>query len=325
MSYEGFRADVRGLCSRRTAELRIRAGALGKRLREDWQLYLLLAPLAIWFAIFLYKPMLGLRIAFKDYSPFLGLAGSPWIGFENFWSLLSDDQFLRAIRNTLAISFASLLIAFPAPIALALMFNEIGNARLRRAAQIIAYLPHFISVVIIAGLVMALASPSTGPVNVLRTRFGLDPIYFLTVPDYFRPIFIGSNIWKEAGFESIVYLAAITGVSPALYEAARMDGATRLQMIRHITLPSILPVILVMLVIRVGNLVEVGFETIVLLYQPATYETSDVIATYIYRVGLQSNDYGLAAAAGLFNAVVALILVWGANRVSRRASTGALW
>ncbi len=325
MPYEGFRTDMSGLISRCGLDVSVRAAAVAKRLRQDWQLYLLLAPLAIWFVVFLYKPMLGLRIAFKDYSLFLGLSGSPWIGFENFWSLLSDDQFLRAIRNTLAISSASLLIAFPAPIVLALMFNEIGHAGFRRAAQIIAYLPHFISVVIIAGLVIALASPSTGPVNVLRARFGLEPIYFLTVPEYFRTIFIGSNIWKEAGFESIVYLAAITGVSPALYEAARMDGATRLQMIWHITLPSILPVILVMLVIRVGNLIEVGFEYIVLLYQPATYETSDVIATYIYRVGLQSNDYGLAAAAGLFNALVALLLVWGANRVSRRASTGALW
>ena len=302
-----------------------RAVEIRDRLRRDWQLYALLAPLALWFAIFLYKPMLGLRIAFKDYSLFLGLAGSPWIGFENFVSLFADDQFWRAFCNTLTISALSLLIAFPVPIVLALMFNEIGHSGLRRTAQVIAYLPHFISVVIIAGLVIAMASPSTGPLNVLRTRFGLEPIYFLTIPDYFRAIFIGSNIWKEAGFESIVYLAAITGISPALYEAARMDGASRLQMIRFITLPSILPVILVMLVIRVGDLIEVGFEYIILLYQPATYETADVIATYIYRVGLQSNDYGLAAAAGLFNAIVALILVYGANRLSRRASSGALW
>jgi putative aldouronate transport system permease protein len=199
---------------------------------------------------------------------------------------------------------------------------------------VITYLPHFISVVILDGLVVALASPSTGPVNIIRSGLGLEPIYFLTRPEYFRTIFIGSNIWKEAGFESIVYLAAISGISPSLYEAARLDGATRFQMMRYITLPSILPVILVMLIIRVGNLIEVGFEYIVLLYQPATFDTSDVIATYIYRVGLQSNDYGLAAAAGLINAVVALVLVYGANRFSRRFSgagqpdakaTGALW
>jgi putative aldouronate transport system permease protein len=301
---------------------------------QNWQLYVLVAPLLIWFAVFLYKPMLGVRIAFKDYSLFLGLAKSPWIGFENFVALFQDDQFLRAVRNTLTISLYSLLLAFPVPIMLALMFNEIQHGGLRRAAQVVAYLPHFISVVIIAGLVVALASPSTGPLNLIRQGLGGEPVYYLTRPEYFRTIFIGSNIWKEAGFESIIYLAAITGISPSLYEAAKLDGASRVQMIRYITLPSILPVILVMLTIRVGNLIEVGFEYIVLLYQPATFDTSDVISTYIYRVGLQSNDYGLAAAAGLINAVVALVLVYGANRVSRRFSgkdegdgkaTGALW
>jgi putative aldouronate transport system permease protein len=302
---------------------RLRLAAIAQRLRQDWQLYVLLAPLLIWFLVFLYKPMLGIRIAFKDYSLFLGLAKSPWIGFENFAALFSDDQFLRAVRNTVTISAYSLLLAFPVPILLALMFNEIQSGALRRAAQVITYLPHFISVVIIAGLVVALASPSTGPVNIIRAGLGLEPVYFLTRPEYFRTIFIGSNIWKEAGFESIIYLAAISGISPSLYEAARLDGATRLQMIRYITLPSILPVILVMLIIRVGNLIEVGFEYIVLLYQPATFDTSDVISTYIYRVGLQSNDYGLAAAAGLINAVVALVLVYGANRFSRRFSGGA--
>ena len=299
--------------------------AAGQKLRQDWQLYVLLAPLAIWFAVFLFWPMAGLRIAFKDFSLYLGLVHSPYIGFENFAALWGDSQFWRAVGNTLTISAYSLLFAFPVPILLALMFNEIGNDRWRRAVQVVAYLPHFISVVIIAGLVIALASPSTGPLNVLREKMGLDPIYFLTVPGYFRTIFIGSNVWKEAGFESIVYLAAISGISPSLYEAAKLDGASRLQLIRYVTLPSILPVILVMLIIRIGNMIEVGFEYIVLLYQPATYETADVIATYMYRVGLQGTDYGLAAAAGLANAVVALLLVWGANRFSRRVSTGGLW
>ena len=294
-------------------------------LRRDWQLYALLAPLVLWFAVFLYTPMWGLRIAFKDFSLFLGISKSPWIGLENFRALLGDSQFLRAVHNTLTISAYSLVFAFPMPIVLALMFNEIRADRWRRAAQVVTYLPHFISVVIIAGLVIALASPSTGPLNVLRAKLGLDPVYFLTVPQYFRSIFIGSNIWKEAGFESIVYLAAIAGISPSIYEAARLDGASRLQIIRYVTLPSILPVILVMLIIRIGNMIEVGFEYIVLLYQPATFETADVISTYMYRVGLQGNDYGLAAAAGLFNAVVALVLVYGANRLSRRVSSGALW
>ena len=300
-------------------------GRLLEDLRRDWQLYLLLAPMLIWFLVFLYKPMYGLQIGFKDYSLFRGIENSPWVGLDNFIRLFSDDYFLRAIRNTLLISFYSLLFAFPVPVLLALMFNEIQHAGLRKAAQTITYLPHFISVVIIAGLVINVLSPSTGIVNVLLERLGFERVYFLTIPEYFRPIFIGSSVWKEAGFESIVYLAAIAGISPALYESARIDGATRWQMMWHITLPSILPTIIIMLIIRVGNLIEVGFEYIILLYQPATYETADVVSTFIYRAGLQNNQYALGTAAGLFNAVVALILVYGANRLSRKYSSSSLW
>jgi putative aldouronate transport system permease protein len=294
-------------------------------LREDWQLYMMLAPLLIWFAVFLYTPMAGLLIAFKDYSLFKGAAGSPWIGFENFAALAGDEQFWRAVGNTLTLGLLSLLLGFPAPLLLALMFNEIQHARWRRWAQIITYLPHFISGVIVAGLVVALLSPSSGAVNVVRAGLGFEKLYFLTIPEYFRAIYIGSGIWKEAGFESIVYLAAIAGISPSLYEAARIDGASRLQLIRHVTLPSLIPTVLVLLLIKVGHIIEVGFEYIVLLYQPATYATSDVISTYIYRAGLQQSDYGLAAAAGLANAIVALILVWGANALSRRYSATRLW
>jgi putative aldouronate transport system permease protein len=186
-------------------------------------------------------------------------------------------------------------------------------------------LPHFISAVIIAGLVINMLSPSSGIVNIVLEKFGFETVYFLAHPDYFRPIFIGSSIWKEAGFESIVYLAAIAGVSPALYEAARVDGATRWQLMRHVTLPGILPTVIVMLIIRVGNLIEVGFEYIILLYQPATYQTADVISTFIYRIGLQNTQYALGTAAGLFNAVVALVLVYTANRLSRTYSTARLW
>ncbi len=294
-------------------------------LRDDWQLYAMLAPLLIWFAVFLYKPMLGLIIAFKDYSLYKGVAASPWVGLENFAALFGDEQFRRAIANTLTLGILSLVIAFPVPVLLALMFNELGDGRFRRFAQIVAYLPHFISVVIIAGLVVALLAPSNGAINIARAGLGFDQLYFLTIPGYFRTIYIGSGIWKEAGFDSIVYLAAIAGISPALYEAARLDGASRIQLIRHITLPALVPTIIILALIKVGHVIEVGFEYIVLLYQPATYATSDVIATYIYRAGLQTGDYGLAAAAGLFNAIVALALVWGANTLSRRVSTATLW
>jgi len=298
---------------------------LGEDLRKDRQLYLLIAPMIIWIATFLYKPMTGLQIAFKDFSIFKGIEGSPWVGWDNFQVLLSNDMFLRAFTNTLTLSFLGLIFAFPVPIILALMFNEVQSVVARRWAQTVVYLPHFISVVIVAGLVINLLSPSTGVVNHVLDWLGFERIYFLTQPEWFRPVFIGSGIWKEAGFESIVYLAAIAGVSPTLYESARVDGASRWQMMWRITLPSILPTIVIMLIIRVGNLVEVGFEYIILLYQPSTFETADVVSTFIYRTGLQGNQYDVATAAGLFNAVIAFILVFTANRISRKVTSTSLW
>jgi putative aldouronate transport system permease protein len=305
--------------------LQVRIASVGRRLRRDWQVYALLAPMLIWFLVFAYWPMSGLQIAFKKYSLFRGIEGSPWIGLEHFYTLFNDEAFLRAIRNTFIIAGYTLLFAFPAPILLALMFNEIQHQGFKKTAQTIVYLPHFISVVIIAGMVISFFSPSTGVVGRILTALGYEPIYFLTRPEWFRPIFVGSNIWKEAGFESIVYLAAIAGINPALYESARVDGASRWQMIWKITLPSILPTILIMFIIRIGNVVEVGFEYIILLYQPTTYETADVISTYVYRQGIQGSKYGLAAAAGLFNSVIAFILVFGANVVSKRISRTSLW
>lgn len=298
---------------------------LGEDLRRDWQLYLLLAPMVIWFALFLYKPMHGLQIAFKDFSIFRGVDASPWVGFAHFQELFNNGLFIRSFFNTIIISSIGLIFAFPVPIILALMFNEVQSTVARRWAQTVVYLPHFISVVIVAGIVINFLSPSTGVINIFLKWMGLEPIYFLTQPEWFRPVFIGSSIWKEAGFESIVYLAAIAGVSPTLYESARVDGASRWQMMWRITLPCILPTIIIMLIIRIGNLVEVGFEYIILLYQPSTYETADVVSTFIYRTGLQGTQYDLATAAGLFNAVIAFVLVYSANRISRKLSSTSLW
>lgn len=321
-STEELVVEAREAQRRRTPS---RIERIGDHLRRDWQVYVMLLPTVVWLLLFLYKPMYGLQIAFKDYSLFRGIEGSPWIGFAHFEDLFQSDQFLRAIRNTVLISFYSLLIGFPVPIILALMFNEVLNQRFKRTAQTIVYLPHFISSVIIAGIVITAFSPSAGIVNTILGWFGIEPIYFLTRPEWFRPIFIGTGIWQEAGFQSIVYLAAIAGISPTLYESAVVDGASRWQMMWKITLPSILPTIIIMLIIRIGNLMEVGFEMIILLYQPATYQTADVINTYIYRAGLQGGQYDVAAAAGLFNAVVAFVLVIGANTISRRYSRTSLW
>jgi len=298
---------------------------LADHFKREWQIYAMLAPMVIWFIVFLYKPMYGLQIAFKDYSIFRGIEASPWVGMEHFNDLFGNSQFLRAIKNTFLISFYSLLFGFPMPILLALMFNEIIHAVFKRSAQTIVYLPHFISTVIIAGIVITAFSPSAGIVNTVLGWLGFEPVYFLTKSEWFRPIFIGSGIWQEAGFSSIIFLAAIAGVNPSLYESAVVDGASRWQMVWKITLPSILPTIIIMLIIRIGNLMEVGFELIILLYQPATYETADVINTYIYRQGLQSGQYDLAAAAGFFNAIVAFILVMAANSISKRFSRTSLW
>ena len=311
------------LAKRKT--LNERAIWLCDHFKREWQIYVMLAPMIIWFILFLYKPMYGLQIAFKDYSVFRGIAASPWVGLEHFETLYSNSQFLRAVRNTFLISMLSLIFGFPVPIILALMFNEIINAVYKRTAQTIVYLPHFISTVIIAGIVITAFSPSAGIVNTFLGWFGIEPIYFLTKAEWFRPIFIGSGIWQEAGFSSIIFLAAIAGVNPSLYESAVVDGASRWQMMWRITLPSIMPTIIIMLIIRIGNLMEVGFELIILLYQPATYETADVINTFIYRQGLQSGQYDLAAAAGFFNAVVAFILVMAANTISKRVSRTSLW
>lgn len=298
---------------------------VGDHLKREWQLYVMLLPTILWLAIFLYKPMYGLQIAFKDYSIFRGVAGSPWMGFEHFQTLFGNDQFIRALRNTIIISFYGLIFGFPMPILLALMFNEILNQTFKKTAQTIVYLPHFVSSVIIAGIVITAFSPSAGIVNTILEWLGMDPVYFLTKPEWFRPIFVGTGIWQEAGFQSIVYLAAIAGVSPTLYESAVVDGASRWQMMWKITLPSILPTIIIMLIIRIGNMLEISFEMIILLYQPATYETADVVNTFIYRQGIQGGQYDLAAAAGLFNAVVAFALVMTANAISKRYSRTSLW
>jgi putative aldouronate transport system permease protein len=293
--------------------------------KKEWQLYLMLAPMVLWFLIFLYKPMYGLQIAFKDYSVFRGITESPWVGLEHFYTLFENDQFIRSIRNTVMISGASLIFGFPIPIFLALMFNEILNPKFKKTAQTIVYLPHFISAVIIAGIVITAFAPSTGVINLMLNAMGYDSVYFLTKPEWFRTIFIGTGIWQEAGFGSIVFLAAVAGVNPSLYESAVVDGATRFQMMYKITIPCILPTILIMLIIKIGNILEVGFEMIIMLYQPATYETADVISTFIYRQGLQAAQYDLAAAAGLFNAVIAFMLVIAANTISKRISKTSLW
>ncbi|MFI8684997.1 ABC transporter permease [Rossellomorea sp. NPDC077527] len=309
-------------------ESKIKLGWIGikKAVIRDKYLYLLLIPFIAYYIIFLYRPMYGLQIAFKDYSIFQGISESPWVGFENFIRFFESDYFFRTLKNTVLISFYGLLFGFPAPIILALLFNEIRHKAYKSLTQTLTYLPHFISIVVVAGIVTNFLAPTNGLVNIIIDKLGGDKTYFLTIPEYFRSIFVGMGIWKDIGFNAIIYIAAIAGISPHLYEAARMDGANRWQQVWNVTLPGIMPTIIILFILNIGNFLEVGYEAIILLYQPATYETADVINTYVYRAGLQGGDYELGAAAGLFNAVIGLILVVSANQLSRKYSqSGGLW
>lgn len=298
---------------------------LRKALVEDRFLYMLLIPFILWYILFEYLPMYGLQIAFKDFRLFKGIDGSAWVGLKHFQDLMGHEIFWVKLKNTLVISLLSLLFAFPAPIVLALLLNEVRSKLFKKTVQTLTYLPHFISIVIIAGLVTQFLAPTNGLLNIIIDKLGGEKIYFLTEAKYFRTIFISSNIWKEVGFGSILYLAALSGINPELYEAAVTDGAGRWKRTLHITLPGIAPTIAIMLILKVGDLLGVGYEYIILLYQPATYATADVISTYVYRTGLQEGHYDIATAVGLFNSAVALTLVTISNYVSKKVSETSLW
>jgi putative aldouronate transport system permease protein len=297
-----------------------------RQIRRDYLLYVFLIPFLLWYALFIFKPMYGLQIAFKDFLLFRGIADSPWVGLEHFKVFLGSPYFTRVLVNTLMLSLYSLLFAFPIPIVLALLMNEAKNVIFRRTVQTFTYLPHFISVVIVAGIATNFLAPNNGVINLIMDKLGGSKVYFLTVPEYFRSIFVLTfDIWKEAGFSSIVYFAALSGINPQLYEAAVIDGANKGRQMWHITLPGILPTIMILLIMKVGHIMDVSYEAIILLYQPVTYETSDVISTYTYRAGLQEGHYDLATAIGLFNAAIAFILVIGANKLSKTFTNTGLW
>lgn len=313
-----------------TLEKRSGMQSFMKIVKEDWQIYVLLAPLIIWFYVFAYRPMGGLVMAFQDYKPYKGIADSEWVMFANFNDLFygpNKTGFMQAFKNTVEISGVSIIFTFPLPILLALFFNEIKDGIFRRGVQTVMFLPHFLSEVVLAGIVTAFLQPQTGIINILLMRLGIieQGIYFLMQPEWFRPAYIISGVWKEVGFGSIVYFAALSGISPEQYEAATVDGATKLQKMMFISLPGIAPTISIMLIIRIGNILNIGYERVMLLYQPVTYETADVLSTYIYRIGMVNQSYAIAAAAGLFNAVVGFVLVIFANKVSKLLSETALW
>ncbi len=298
---------------------------LRKRFIGSWQLLILLLPGLIWYILFCYRPMVGLRMAFYDYNIFRGFEGSTFIGLENFRTYMMGPDFARTIKNTLMIALWQMLICFPAPIILAIIVTEMRSNLLRKLVQTSTFLPYFISTVVVCGMVVNFLSPSTGIINKFIELLGGEATYFMVYPQYFRPIYTLMTLWQTAGFNAIVYIAALMGIDPQLYEAALVDGAGRWQRIWHITLPGIIPTIVTMFIMNIGKIVKVGYESIILLYQPSTYSTADVISTYSFRMGIQNGDYGIATAAGLFEAVIALILVVIANKVSKRLTETALW
>ena len=299
-----------------------------KAIRQDWfrnwKLYAMMIPVLAFYAAFCYKPMYGAIIAFKDFDPTLGIFGSEWIGLENFKDLFTSSDFGRIFRNTINISVQSIIFGFPAPIILALLINELTRKRFAKFVQTVTYMPHFISLVVVCGLIKDFVSDS-GVITSFLSMFGFPETNMLQEPKYFVPIYVISSIWQEIGWGSIIYLAALAGVDQELYEAASIDGAGHLRQTWSITIPSIMPTIITMFILKLGTIMNVGFEKIILLYQPMTYETADVISSFVYRKGIIDQSYGFSTAGGLFNSVINFALIIVANTISRKVNDTSLW
>jgi len=298
-----------------------------KSFRRHWQLYLVMVPALLYFFVFKYIPIANAVIAFKEYNVVQGIWGSPWVGLKYFNLFFENPVFWTLIKNTLGISLYSLAIGFPIPIILAIGLNEIRDGFFRRFTQLVTYAPYFISTVIIVSMLILLLSPRLGAVNLVLEALGQKPINFLGVPDIFAGIFAWSGAWQFSGYAAVIYLAALSGIDPQLHDAAKVDGASRLQKIRHVDLPGIMPVILVILILNVGSLLSVSFEKVFLLQNPLNLATSEVISTYVYKVGLLNANYSFATAVGLFNSVIGMILLVLVNALVKRFSdSGAgLW
>lgn len=296
-----------------------------KRIVRHWELYLLLVPVIAYFIIFHYWPMYGVQIAFKHFSPMKGITGSEWIGFIHFERFFDSFFFSRLLWNTVGISVYELLVGFPIPILLALMINEVRSSRFKRLVQTVTYAPHFLSTVVLVGMLVTFLSPTSGVINHLLGVFGIEPVSFMTEASWFKTLFVGSNIWQNAGWSSIIYIAALTNIDPQMHEAAMIDGAIRMKRIWHINLPGIMPTIIILFVLNIGSIMNVGFEKVFLMQNDLNMEASDVFATYVYRSGVLGAQYSFASAVGLFNSMVNLILLFSVNRAAKRISGSGLF
>ena len=295
-----------------------------KAFKRDWQLYTLAILPLVFFLIFRYAPMLGNVIAFRKFVPGGSIYGETWVGLRYVKMFINDPNFWEVFGNTMALGALSLVFTFPLPIVLALLLNEVRSRYFKRFVQTVSYLPHFLSIVIVAGMVMQLVSLE-GTVNQVVRALGGEAVSFIQDPSWFRTIFVSSEIWQTVGWGTILYLAALTTIDSQLYEAARIDGANRWQQTWHVTLPGIRPTMITLLILNIGTFMAVGFEKVLLLYNPLTYPTADIISTYLYRVGLVSNNFSYAAAIGLFESVIGLTLILSANAISRHTVGTSLW
>lgn len=295
-------------------------------IRRNWVLYLFILPAFLYFFIFSYIPMYGVQIAFKDFIATKGFGGSPWADpiFKHFITFFSSTRFAEIFWNTISISFYYLLVSFPAPIALALMINEVKNNKFKKLVQNVTYMPYFISMVVLVGMIDLFFS-NTGLVNQLTALVGLEPVQFLQKDSLFNDMYVWSGVWQTTGYGSVIYFAALAGVSPELHEAATIDGASRFQRIIHVNLPAIMPTIVVMLIISVGGIMNLSFEKVLLMQKDINMEVSEVIPTYVYKLGIQKAQYSLSSAVGLFNNIINLTLLILVNRFSRKVGENSLW
>lgn len=296
-----------------------------KQIKRDQIFLLLLAPVLVYYILFRYVPMFGIVISFKDYNLFKGLTGSQWVGLKYYKLFLANPDALIIIKNTVVLGGYKLLFGFPAPIVLALLLNELRSKVYKRFVQTVSYLPYFLSTVVVSSIIVMLLSPSTGWLNHMFQRLGFPTINFLQESEWFRTIYVSSEIWQQVGWGSIIFLAAITTIDPQLYEAAKMDGAGRLRQIWHVTLPGIATTVIIMFILQIGHVLEIGFEKVFLLSNAATYDTSDVISTYVYRVGLLQSGFSYGTAIDLFMGIIGFILVYTSNKLSRRFGETSLW
>ncbi|MGI5946185.1 MAG: ABC transporter permease [Lachnospiraceae bacterium] len=304
---------------------RTKKGSFVWNMKYYKEYYIMLIPGILFFLIFCYGPMYGMVIAFQDYYPLKGIAESQWVGLKHFKKLFTDPFFLSVLKNTIVISIYKLLVCFPAPIILCLALNEIKNLKFKKVAQSVSYLPHFVSWVVLSGIIIEFLSPTRGPINIILQKLGMESIFFIAEPKYFRGVLVLSDMWKSIGWGSIVYLAAVTAVDPTLYEAAEIDGAGRIKKIIHITLPALAPIVTVMLIMQSGKILNDSFQQVYNLLTPSTYEVGDVISTFVYRMGIQKMQYSFTTAVDLFKNVISFALVMLTNYIARKTNDYALW